>query len=120
MITNTLELKMTPGGIAPFMHVSQYETGARTFEFRLYDGDAEYPIPSGATVTLYGRRSDGVGFSTPCSIVGGKILVIVSAEMTVCAGRVECEIELVSGETRVSTENFFLLVERAAYRAGGV
>ncbi len=36
MITNTLELRMTPGGISPFTHVSQYETGARTFEFRLY------------------------------------------------------------------------------------
>ena len=114
MIRNTLELRMTPGGIAPFMRVSQHETGARTFEFRLYDDDKEYPIPSGATVTLYGRRPDGLGFSTPCSIVGGKILVIVTAEMTACAGRVECEVELVSGETRVSTENFYLIVEPAA------
>ncbi len=114
MIRNTLELRMTPGGIAPFMRVSQHETGARTFEFRLYDGDTEYQIPSGAAVTLYGRRPDGVGFSTPCSIVGGRILVIVSAEMTACAGRAECEIELISGDIRVSTENFFLLVEPAA------
>ena len=114
MITNTLELRMTPGRIAPMMRVSQHETGVRTFEFRLYDGDTEYQIPSGATVTLYGRKPDGVGFSTPCSIVGGKILVIVTAEMTACAGRVECEVELVSGETRVSTENFYLIVEPAA------
>ena len=114
MIRNTLELRMTPGGIAPMMRVSQHETGARTFAFRLYDGDTEYQIPSGATVTLYGRRPDGLGFSTPCSIVGGKILVIVTAEMTACAGRVECEVELVSGETRVSTENFYLIVEPAA------
>ena len=116
MITNTLDLKMTPGGIAPFMRVNQHETGARTVELHLYDGDTEYPLPSGARVTLHGRRPDGVGFSTPCSIVGSKILVIVSADMTACAGRVECEIEVVSGQTRVSTENFYLLVERAAYR----
>ena len=114
MITNTLELRMTPGGIAPMMRVSQHETGARTFAFRLYDGDTEYPIPTGATVTLYGRRPDGVGFSSPCSIVGRKILVIVTSEMTACAGRAECEIELISGNTRVSTENFFLLVEPAS------
>lgn len=114
MIKNTLELRMTPGGIMPFMRVSQHETGARTFEFLLYDGDTEYQIPSGATVTLYGRRPDGLGFSTPCSIVGGKILVIVTAEMTACAGRVACEVELVSGETCVSTENFYLIVEPAA------
>ncbi len=113
MITNTLELKMTPGGITPMMRVSQHETGARTFAFRLYDGDTEYPIPTGATVTLYGRRPDGVGFSSLCSIVGGKILVIVTEDMTACAGRAECEVELVSGGTRVSTENFFLLVEPA-------
>jgi hypothetical protein len=54
-----------------------------------------------------------VGFSSPCSIVGGKILVIVTEDMTACAGRAECEVELVSGGTRVSTENFFLLVEPA-------
>ena len=119
MITNTLELRMTPGGISPFTHVSQYETGARTFEFRLYDGDTEYPIPAGASVTLYGRRPDGVGFSTPCAVVGSRLLVVVSADMTACAGKVECELELVSGDTRVSTENFYLLVERAAYRTGG-
>lgn len=114
MITSTLELRMTPGGIAPFVRLNQHETGARTYEFRLYDGDTEYPIPTGATVTLYGRRPDGAGFSTPCSIVGSKILVIVTAEMTACAGRAECEIELISGNTRVSTENFFLLVEPAS------
>ena len=39
--------------------------------------------------------------------------------MTACAGKVECELEQVSGDTRVSTENFYLLVERAAYRTGG-
>ena len=114
MIRNTLELKMTPGGIAPMMRVSQHETGVRTFEFRLYDGDTEYPIPTGAAVTLYGRRPDGAGFSSPCSIVGSKILVIVTAEMTACAGRAECEIELISGNTRVSTENFNLIVEPAS------
>ena len=117
MITNKLDLKMTPGGIAPFMRVSQNETGARTVELSLYDGETDYPIPSGARITLYGRRPDGVGFSTPCTIVGNKLLIIVSADMTACAGRVECEIEVVSGQNRISTENFYLLVEPAARRA---
>ena len=114
MITSTLELRMTPGGITPLVRLNQHETGARTFEFCLYDSDTEYPTPTGATVTLYGRRPDGAGFSSPCSIVGGKILVIVTEDMTACAGRAECEIELISGNTRVSTENFFLIVEPAA------
>lgn len=116
MIKNTLELKMTPGGITPFMRVSQHETGARTVEFHLFDGEAAYPIPSGTRVTLHGRRPDGVGFSTPCPVVGSKLLVIVTAEMTACAGRVECEVEMVSGQTRISTENFYLLVEPATCR----
>ena len=119
MIRNAVDLQMTPGGIMPITHVSQYETGGRTLVFSLFDGDTAYAIPSGASAFLYGRRPDGVGFSVSCTILNGTLTAGITADMTVCAGRVECEIEIVSGQTRVSTENFILLVERAAYRTGG-
>ncbi len=115
MITNTLELQLTPGGIPPLVHVNQYETGGRELVFRLYDGNTEYAVPTGATVTLYGRRPDGIRFTVPCSISDGTITATVSADMSRCFGKVNCEIEVVSASTRVSTENFILLVEKAAY-----
>ena len=114
MIQNSIDLQLTPGGIMPRVHVSQHESGSRTLVFRLWDGKSEYSIPPGCMATLYGRRPDGAGFSTPCDGSGGVLSASVTADMTQCAGRTECEIELVFGQTRVSTENFLLLVEQAS------
>ena len=35
MITTQTELDVSPGGIAPVIHVSQYDTGSRTLLFNL-------------------------------------------------------------------------------------
>ena len=35
MITTQIELDVSPGGIAPVIHVSQYDTGSRTLQFNL-------------------------------------------------------------------------------------
>ena len=116
MITTAIDLQMTPGSIPPLAHVSQYETGGRMFAFHLWDKEQAFAISSGCAATLYGRRPDGVGFSEACTISNDTLTVTVTSDMTACAGRVECEIELATGNTRISTENFYLLVERAAYR----
>ena len=114
MIQNSIDLQMTPGGIMPRVHVSQHESGSRTLVFRMWDGESEYRVPTGCKATLYGRRPDGVGFSVRCIVSNGLLSANVTSDMTFCAGKTECEIEIVTGQTRVSTEKFVLLVERAS------
>ena len=38
MITSQIELDVSPGGIAPVIHASQYDTGSRTLIFNLISG----------------------------------------------------------------------------------
>ena len=47
MITTQTELDVSPGGIAPVVHVSQYDTGSRTLLFNLTASAGDLIIPQG-------------------------------------------------------------------------
>ena len=47
MITTQTELDVSPGGIAPVIHVSQYDTGSRTLLFNLIATAGDLILPSG-------------------------------------------------------------------------
>ena len=46
MITTQIELDVSPGGIAPVIHVSQYDTGSRTLQFNLIATAGDLILPT--------------------------------------------------------------------------
>ena len=126
MITTQTELDVSPGGISPVIHVSQYDTGSRTLVFNLIATAGDLILPGGVKAEIRGTKPDGNGFSYECEITGMVVTADVTEQMTAAAGKVVCELVLYTGEparegaaastdfTQLATANFILFVERAA------
>ena len=126
MITTQIELDVSPGGIAPVIHVSQYDTGSRTLQFNLIATAGDLVLPTGARAEIRGTKPDGNGFSYDCILRGKTVTADVTEQMTAAAGKAVCEIVLYTGTparegaeasadfTQLCTANFILFVERAA------
>ena len=126
MITTQTELDVSPGGIAPVIHVSQYDTGSRTLLFNLIAGAGDLILPNNTQAEIRGTKPDGNGFSYACEISGKTVTADVTEQMTAAAGKVVCEIVLYTGTPateaveasadfiQLCTANFILHVERAA------
>lgn len=117
MITQKLDLNLIPGRVLPMVNVSQYDKDSRTLEFTIYNGDASFDL-TGLSAYIQGLKPDGHGFNYSATISSGKITVDVTEQMTVVAGRVMCEVVLLSGTDRIGTGNFVLNVEAAAMPDG--
>ena len=59
MITTQTELDVSPGGIAPVIHVSQYDTGSRTLLFNLIATAGDLILPTGTKAEIRGTKPDG-------------------------------------------------------------
>jgi hypothetical protein len=102
---------MEPGGVEPSVHVSQYDAGSRIL---LFDFGPSYSIPAGASVSIRGTKPDKTGFAYPCTIASGKASIVVQDQMTVCAGRVPCEVRIEVDGTRIHSATFVLYVKPSA------
>ena len=95
MITTQIELDVSPGGIAPVIHVSQYDTGSRTLQFNLIATAGDLILPTGTKATAAAGKA-------VCEIV----------LYTGMPAREDAEAS--SDFTQLCTANFILFVERAA------
>ena len=126
MITTQIDLDVSPGGIAPVIHVSQYDTGSRTLLFNLIASAGDLILPVGVRAEIRGTKPDGNGFSYDCLINGKIVEADVTEQMTAAAGKAICELVLYTGTpattaaeasadfTQLCTANFILYIERAA------
>lgn len=115
MLTLRTSLDMTPGSenrvVIP---VSQYDT-AVTIIFTLYaSADAGFTIPVDTTASVRGTKTDGNGVSKAADISGNVVTVELDEQMTAVAGKNVYEIVLEADGKKLSSQNFVLLVERAA------
>ena len=115
MLTLRTSLDMTPGSRNRVeIPVSQYDT-AVSLVFTLYAStDAGFTIPSGTTASVRGTKVDGHGVSKTASITGNVVTVELDEQMTAVAGRNLFEVVLESNGKKLSSQNFVLVVERAA------
>ena len=97
MITTQTELDVSPGGIAPVIHVSQYDTGSRTLLFNLIATAGDLILPTGTKAEIRGTKPDGNGFSYDCLLNGKTVTADVTEQMTAAAGKAVCEIVLYTG-----------------------
>jgi len=117
--TQTIELDLTPGGVSPFLYVSQGDYGTRNLVFNLMLNGQPYTIPSAVTtVSLEGITKGGNMFNVTCTFSGSTATASLTADMTADIGMDICQIVLknTAGE-RLGTANFFIVVEMSP---GGV
>lgn len=106
-------LDMTPGGVTPVVHLSQYDE-AFQLEFTLYSRSGELDIPSGATAMIEGTKLDGKAYSANATISGNVVTVAGDVQISAVAGNNPFQIVLKSGNSTVGSANFTIAVERAA------
>lgn len=120
----TIDLNLTPGGVLPVVHVSQYDSGYQ-INFRIFDGSQRYDIPTDVTVRLDMTKTDGQGVSvqaTKNNAISSMCYVWLTLQMTTCVGDNECELVFVhrDDERRIGTVNFILQVEQAGLRRDAI
>lgn len=115
MLNHTIYLDVVPGGVPPIVHVSQFDEGSRTLLINLYAGVGELTIPDGATVKIRGTKPDRKGFEYTATLNGTTAIFDVTRNMTAVAGRVYCEVAIVSEEEELMTATFILMVKRSAF-----
>lgn len=111
--TQTIELDLTPGGVSPFLYVSQGDYGTRNLVFNLMLNGQPYTIPNTVTtVSLEGITKGGNMFNVTCTFSGSTATASLTADMTADIGMDICQVVLktASGE-RLGTANFFIIVE---------
>lgn len=113
MTTQTFDLDMIPNGVAPIIHVSQYDKG-QTWIFNIFADSTPYNIPAGAGVTIQGTKSDHTGFIYNCSYSGSQVTVTEMQQMTVLSGDVPVEIRITKDDDIIGSINFKIRVEPAA------
>lgn len=113
MITQELDLNMVPGTVPPVINVSQFDTGARTFIFTLYNGATLF---NGAVAScrIEGIKPDNKGFSYNARYSNGVVTADCTEQMTAVAGNVLCELRLLENDEKtLGTLNFILCVEKS-------
>ena len=111
--TQTIELDLTPGGVSPFLYVSQGDYGTRNLVFNLMLNGQPYTIPyTVQTVSLEGITKGGNMFNVTCTKSGSTVTASLTADMTADIGMDICQIVLkTAGGERLGTANFFIVVE---------
>ena len=108
-------LDMIPGGAQTAVACNQYESGD-VWVFALYYDGGRYSIPEDAEVSITGTKPDGAAYKIAGTVVNNSVQIVVTDQITACAGRSIAEI-LVESETDgtvLYSANFPLLVEPAA------
>lgn len=116
MITQQIKLNLIPGQVFPRVNASQYDSGTRTLQMALYNGDQVFNIASGMTAVVQGTKPDKTGFQYAATITEGSNIATldITQQMTAVKGDVICELVISNGNNRIATVNFILYVEAAA------
>lgn len=107
MITQTYKLNMIPFGVLPLVNVSQYDNGARTIVFNLYNGEEEY-TPTDVTITLGDKTVNG-------TIDGSSVSFVVTHDLTQESGIFLGEITDSNNNGIISSCNFKFRVDSTPY-----
>lgn len=112
MIEKNVKLWLGDGPLVS-VRVSQFDTMWR-FVFGIVNNSQPWQIPTGATAVLNGKKPDGNVFAFAGTINGDNTVTVdCDVQMTAVAGRVVCELSILSGGKVVGTANFVMDVEAA-------
>lgn len=118
LVNQTLKLEITPGGVPPKLHVTEYDENMQ-ITAQLFQRGQYYEIPSGTTAKVEGTLA-GHPFSADATVDGSNVTFELTKSMTAYAGRAWTKIKLTKDGKPVSTCGFWLECDRAGVEAGDV
>lgn len=118
LVIQEFTLDITPGGIPPVLHVTEYDENMQVVVHLLQRWQA-FTIPSGTTAKVEGTL-DGHPFSADATVDGSNVTFELTKGMTAYAGRAWTKIKLTQNSKPVSTCGFWLECDRAGVEAGTI
>lgn len=118
LVNQTFKLEITPGGVPPKLHVTEYDENMQVVA-QLFQRGQYYEIPSGTTAKVEGTLA-GHPFSADATVDGSNVTFELTKSMTAYAGRAWTKIKLTKDGKPVSTCGFWLECDRAGVEAGDV
>lgn len=93
----------------------QYDKDTRKIEITPLNNGAPYSLESGVTARLQMTKNDGTTVINNASIGSNKITVTLTAQTLTAAGTAVAEIGLYKGATLLSSQTFYIDVQKGAY-----
>lgn len=120
IITQKIKLDFARRGITPRVYAVQGDSYTREVEISLYENDAAWAVPDGASVMVRYRKPDGTGgvYDTlpdgtqAWSASGHSLTVTLAPQMLTVEGFVQAQIQISQGTNVLATTGFDVLVER--------
>jgi len=113
METQYISLNMTPSGVNPIFHISQYDVG-RLLGFYVYNGSEVVDLDD-YTCTVEATRTDGTQITTNVITNNNSGIFAVTATMSNVADKYNCQLVIVDRNTnRVASLPFIMDVVTAA------
>lgn len=111
-MAQAINLQITPSNVMPKIYASQFDIG-REIEIILYDGASAYTPPVGTDIRFEGKKPDGNGFSYACTYTGNVVTIVTTAQMTVLAGEIPCELRMSLNGNDLGTLNIIFVIEKS-------
>lgn len=115
LVIQEFTLDITPGGIPPVLHVTEYDENMQVVVHLLQRWQA-FTIPTGTTVKIEGTLA-GHPFSADATVDGSNVTFELTKGMTAYAGRAWTKIKLTKDSKPVSTCGFWMECDRAGVEA---
>lgn len=93
----------------------QYDKDTRKIEITPLNNSVPYSLESGVTARLQMTKHDGTTVINNASISSNKITVTLTAQTLTAAGTAVAEIGLYKGSTLLTSQTFYIDVQRGAY-----
>ena len=93
----------------------QYDKDTRKIEITPLNNGAPYSLESGVTARLQMTKHDGTTVINNATIASSKITVTLTAQALTAAGTAVAEIGLYKGSTLLSSQTFYIDVQKGAY-----
>ena len=107
-----IKLNLIPSGVAPVVHVSQYDDG-RTFAIDLFEGDNAYTLDGTEVLTVNVRKPDGhLVTESVTNTSDSYVTVDTTEQMTACHGTNLANLKIEKGSITIASLNFLMNVER--------
>ena len=107
-----IKLNLIPSGVAPVVHVSQYDEG-REFACDLFEGANVYTLDGTETLTVQVRKPDGHLVTESVTNTSDSYIVVTTTEQ-MCAvhGTNLANLKIEKGSVEIASLNFLMEVER--------
>lgn len=106
-----ITLDMTPGGVTPNAHASQYDN-IRYIRFNLKDLGATYTLTGAETITIKVTKPDGTTATVPITNTSSTYIIFpVDGTLDDVSGICTCELKIMNGADVLYSQNFNLRVE---------